>query len=129
MHAPFQVIGSVETNCNWFRDVNEYDKKLEFSCPSNQVITGIESTHNNYREDRRLVTTFPPTYTQVMNTLAHTYFYYYSWSVKCCGYTNVYTQNDNLSEEVNEYDQKIDFYARDGYAFSGLESYHSNHHE
>ncbi|GFR89025.1 hemagglutinin/amebocyte aggregation factor [Elysia marginata] len=31
---------------------NDYDELLEFQCPNEGIITGMESTHSNRREDR-----------------------------------------------------------------------------
>eukprot|EP01084_Bolivina_argentea_P003177 5933_1 len=39
-------------NCGWTDWVNGYDAPVNFECPDNGVIRGIESVHNNYYEDR-----------------------------------------------------------------------------
>ena len=50
--------GFVSRDCHWAYGaydgfLNDWDKNLTFTCPDNHIITGIESEHDNYKEDRR----------------------------------------------------------------------------
>merc|ERR1712033_5 len=41
-----------DQNCAWAGNVNGWDEMLTYNCPSGKVITGMDSVHNNGREDR-----------------------------------------------------------------------------
>jgi len=41
-----------DQSCSWTGNVNGWDEMLTYNCPSGKVITGMDSTHNNGREDR-----------------------------------------------------------------------------
>jgi len=40
-------------SCSWTGWVNDWDKNVNYSCPSNKALVGVISTHSNSREDRR----------------------------------------------------------------------------
>uniref|UniRef100_A0A0E9VN15 Uncharacterized protein n=1 Tax=Anguilla anguilla TaxID=7936 RepID=A0A0E9VN15_ANGAN len=41
------------SECFWSPYVNWFDEEFTFSCPSNYIISGMESYHKNKYEDRR----------------------------------------------------------------------------
>jgi len=43
----------IESTCEWFWDVNDWDAAFTFYCPVHSHMTGTYSHHNNHREDRR----------------------------------------------------------------------------
>merc|ERR1711951_128362 len=43
---------TADQNCAWTGNVNGWDEMLTYNCPSGKVITGMDSVHNNGREDR-----------------------------------------------------------------------------
>ena len=49
--------GFVTTECKWSNKkgayVNNWDGDLKYECPSDSLITGLESEHNDWFEDRR----------------------------------------------------------------------------
>ena len=44
-----------EPECLWSPYVNDLDQEFSFKCPQNYVLTGVNSYHSNYYEDRRWV--------------------------------------------------------------------------
>uniref|UniRef100_A0A8C7D425 Dermatopontin n=1 Tax=Oncorhynchus kisutch TaxID=8019 RepID=A0A8C7D425_ONCKI len=42
-----------EPECLWSPYVNDFDQEFSFKCPQNYVLTGVNSYHSNYYEDRR----------------------------------------------------------------------------
>ncbi|XP_063058490.1 hemagglutinin/amebocyte aggregation factor-like [Engraulis encrasicolus] len=86
---------------NW---VNDFDDPLDFQCPSNSVITGMESYHDNRHEDRR-------------------------WKFTCCNANYFCTGNCEWSGYVNDFDAIISWGVPSGHYLAGVSSYHENHHE
>ena len=43
---------SADQNCYWTPFINSFDEMLAFNCPGNRVMTGMQSRHDNKKEDR-----------------------------------------------------------------------------
>ena len=107
-----KIAKSPSIRCKWYNDINEWDSPLLFTCPSDYYIAGIKSRHNNGREDRR-------------------------WSIKCCRSEGYHTESCQLTKEINQFRQPIDYTAElsgcageEGQAFfAGLHSFHDNKQE
>jgi len=84
--------------------VNDWDGKLEWTAGPNQLVTGLYSVHDNWREDRRWK--FYSEYTPHVTTIACVW-----------------------SEYVNHWDGLLLFICPSGYAIVGFESVHNNRRE
>lgn len=87
--------------CSWTDYVNHFDKPAMYHCPADWVMTGVDSFHDNFFEDRR-------------------------WRFKCCNFPNYYTKSCQSSGYLNEFDQYINYYSPSGTLFTGAYSYHEN---
>ena len=95
-------------HCEWFNDVNEWQKPLVFTCPADYYISGIKSVHlNQYGyEDRQ-------------------------WSIKCCRSDEYHVESCELTDYINNFQETIDYVAdlsvcdedKDGAFFTGFYSY------
>ncbi|KAL2094675.1 hypothetical protein ACEWY4_009394 [Coilia grayii] len=92
------------TSCMTTNWVNDFDEVLNFQCPSNHVITGMYSFHDNRHEDRR-------------------------WKFTCCTASNFCTGNCQWSGYVNDFDKVISWGVPSGHYLAGAYSYHENKHE
>ncbi|XP_059156038.1 dermatopontin-like [Physella acuta] len=92
------------SGCEWSGYKNNYDELLEFQCPNDGVITGVESIHDNHFEDRK-------------------------WSFKCCNPIGYVTHACEFTPYVNQYDQMLTYRVPDGMVLRGVNSVHSNHNE
>lgn len=91
-------------DCHWTGYVNKFDGPMQFNCPSNQVLAGAISKHNNRKEDRR-------------------------WKFRCCSARGYYTKNCYLSGFINHWDKKMHYGVGGSRAFVGLYSFHNNRKE
>jgi len=84
---------------------NNWDHPLTFVCPDNQALERVYSYHDNRREDRR-------------------------WRFGCCVVSsNAYLKRGGWTNEVNNWDGRLDFRCKDDEVLVGLKSYHDNHRE
>ena len=83
---------------------NYWDSPMNFMCPVNQYIAGVESHHDNGREDRR-------------------------WKFTCCGIHHRITYSCRQTGYVNDWDAPMNFYANHGEVITGVFSYHDNGRE
>ena len=94
--------------CDWYDNMNDFDKVLDFQCPTNYFLNGLSSYHDNSYEDRR-------------------------WSLLCCTDTNLISGQPILTEYINDYDEIMDYPLYypddDGYYSKGLYSQHNNDRE
>ena len=84
--------------------VNSFDKPMHFNCDSNQYIAGVESYHDNGREDRR-------------------------WKFTCCSAFGHKTYSCYKTGYVNEFDEELNFQAEYNEVITGVYSYHDNGRE
>uniref|UniRef100_A0A8C9T4L3 Si:dkey-14d8.6 n=1 Tax=Scleropages formosus TaxID=113540 RepID=A0A8C9T4L3_SCLFO len=91
-------------DCHWTYYVNDFDQEFSFECPSNYVLSGMESYHENKHEDRR-------------------------WKFYCCRINNFCNSNCQWTPYVNNFDETFDFYIPTQNYLVGTGSYHNNHHE
>ena len=97
--------GMASNNCPWTDYVNSYDNDMNFECPSNRILAGAESIHDDNYEDRR-------------------------WMFKCCDVDAGYQQKSCSLMTMNEFDKEMSF--RTGgteLAIIGLKSKHNNDYE
>lgn len=92
------------SGCQWTGWQNYYDEPLLFQCPTNKVLTGVKSVHDNRREDRR-------------------------WAFQCCGAKGYYTRNCYLTDWINNWRSQIDRTVPSPQVFTGAYSYHENSKE
>ncbi|KPP58221.1 hypothetical protein Z043_123973, partial [Scleropages formosus] len=90
-------------DCHWTYYVNDFDQEFSFECPSNYVLSGMESYHENKHEDRR-------------------------WKFYCCRINNFCNSNCQWTPYVNNFDETFDFYVPTQNYLVGTGSYHNNHH-
>lgn len=100
--------GSVTLGCKWFGPVNKYDEDVNFVCPGGGIISGLQSVHDNHKEDRR-------------------------WKVRCCKASRKYAISAcKWTGWVNKYDEKLSFFKASKDAnlvITGMKSHHDNHAE
>ena len=76
----------------------QYQQHIAFNCPPNQVISGLESVHNNGREDR-------------------------IWKFRCCANFEHVTTNCELTGYINNLKKGLDYKAGQDKVIVGLHSY------
>ena len=98
------VSGGHVTGCFTTGYANEFDLPMNFMCPPNKYISGVESYHDNGREDRR-------------------------WKFTCCGIYGRITASCRQTGYVNDWDAPMNFQAGYGEVITGVFSYHDNGRE
>ncbi|KAM8974368.1 hemagglutinin/amebocyte aggregation factor-like isoform 1-T1 [Pelodytes ibericus] len=88
-------------NCAWSGYVNNLDQELDYTCPFGSVLGGMESYHDNSKEDRR-------------------------WKYLCCQGEVPVTRNCKWSGYVNEFDGYLRWDAPTNQYLVGARSYHDN---
>ncbi|XP_040201655.1 hemagglutinin/amebocyte aggregation factor-like [Rana temporaria] len=91
-------------SCSWTGYVNDFDQEFSFICPFGSVISGMQSYHDNKREDRR-------------------------WSFLCCQGENQVTRNCKWSDYANNFDAYLRWDAPFNTFLTGAHSYHDNSKE
>ncbi|XP_062521567.1 hemagglutinin/amebocyte aggregation factor-like [Corticium candelabrum] len=43
------------SDCHWTKEVNDYDRRLDYRTPADYVLAGVRSYHHNGKEDRRFL--------------------------------------------------------------------------
>jgi len=91
---------------SWSGWKNSWDGVLNLDCPANQVLYGVESYHDNGREDRR-------------------------WKFQCCRVSsNVSLQRKGITGYLNNWDGVLRWWCPQAdEAIVSLYSYHDNHRE
>uniref|UniRef100_A0A8C7NZS8 Uncharacterized protein n=1 Tax=Oncorhynchus mykiss TaxID=8022 RepID=A0A8C7NZS8_ONCMY len=69
------------TNCFTSSHVNDFDKPFNYQCPSHQVITGMNSYHENRHENRTWKFTFESVHENKHEDLRWKYQY---WAERSC---------------------------------------------
>lgn len=83
--------------CEWSGYQNNYDEALIFQCPNDDIITGIESVHDNSRQDRM-------------------------WSFQCCNPQDYVTHACLYTPFINTYDNVLSYRVPNDYVLRGVES-------
>jgi len=86
---------------NW---QNDFDQPLSFTCPSQQVLNGFNSYHDNHREDRR-------------------------WEFRCCVIFGAQLKNAAWTGYLNSWDNDLDYRCPSTKVMNGVYSYHDNNRE
>ncbi|XP_078473996.1 uncharacterized protein LOC144735469 [Lampetra planeri] len=81
--------------------VNNFDEKLDFTCPFNSIVSGIGSYHSNDAEDRR-------------------------WKFTCTMQANVCMGACQWTDYLNDFDAPMFWVTPDSRYLVGAHSYHSN---
>ena len=89
------------SKCFWTGYENQWDQPLLFQCPTDHVMSGVKSVHNNHREDRL-------------------------WRFKCCKAPCHQTKSCELSKFINSWRGLINYKAPANKVFVGAFSYHDN---
>merc|ERR1712098_225824 len=79
--------------CVWTGYVNGWDEMLTYSCPSGKVITGMDSIHNNGKEDRL-------------------------FKFRCCALRRTYRscpKNCYMTSWINGWDARMNYYVPSGW--------------
>ncbi|KAK9975740.1 hypothetical protein ABG768_020976 [Culter alburnus] len=92
------------TDCFLSHYVNNFDQDFTFECPLHYVITGMNSFHNNFFEDRR-------------------------WQFYCCKSKCEVSSNCQWTSYVNWFDETFHWNVPDNHVLVGAGSYHHNVHE
>lgn len=94
------------THCYWSSYVNDMDKIVNFRCSSGYIVTGTDSYHSDFYEDRR-------------------------FRYKCCRVREECSLNANChhTAELNSLDNRIDWWVPGGYELVGLWSEHYDYQE
>lgn len=96
--------GVTTSDCFWTRKLNDYDKKIHYTCRTNYAVSGFYSYHDNRREDRR-------------------------WSVKCCKVQGASVIDAGWSTYKNHFHTTLKFKCGYNQVVTGIYSVHSNHWE
>jgi len=90
-------------HCHWTGWLNGWDAELRYNCPNNGYIAGLNSYHDNHREDRR-------------------------WRVLCC-VAIPGLEDCKWTGYINGWDAHMNYNVPSGRVINGLYSHHSNHRE
>ncbi|CAL1547709.1 unnamed protein product [Lymnaea stagnalis] len=96
--------GAYLTECEWSGYQNNFEEILEFQCPNESVITGIESVNDNGYEDRR-------------------------WSFQCCVPEGLVTHGCVYTPYINTYDHMLSYRVPDDYVLRGVDSVTDNKYQ
>ncbi|KAH9504882.1 hypothetical protein Btru_060909 [Bulinus truncatus] len=91
-------------NCVKSDYVNDFDKPINFTCPGNTVLVGIESYHDNYYEDRR-------------------------FKFNCCEATVCQLSDLSNTGLLNDWDAKVTLLVPEGSAIKSVYSFHDDYYE
>ncbi|KAK3795191.1 hypothetical protein RRG08_056254 [Elysia crispata] len=96
--------GSLVGECFWTGYVNGWDAPMNFVCPVNHVISGLQSYHDNGKEDRR-------------------------FKFKCCHHAGYITYSCSLTGYINSWDGVLNYNVPSGHILAGVASIHDNYRE
>ena len=101
----YSVKNPPETTCQgWTNWANGFDNVLNFKCPPNYAIYGVQSYHVNYYEDRK-------------------------WKFRCCRFTGFKTSACRMTDWVNNWDGRLFFEVPKTKVIAGWYSVHDNYYE
>ena len=78
--------------------INKRRKNINFNCPANQVLSGVESVHYNSHEDR-------------------------TWKFRCCESMSYVTANCELTPFINNFHHNFDYTIPGGKIMVGIHSF------
>merc|ERR1711953_344276 len=93
--------GKVTSDCSWTGWINGYDEDMNHLCPDGGIVIGVQSKHNNHREDR-------------------------IWKLKCCKPTGSLS-SCSWSGEINRYDRDMDWTVDEEGSERVIVGFHSIH--
>ncbi|KAM3926645.1 hemagglutinin/amebocyte aggregation factor-like [Leptodactylus fuscus] len=91
-------------SCSWTAYVNDFDEEFTFTCPFGTVLSGMDSYHNNKKEDRK-------------------------WRFFCCQGETTVQRNCKWSGYVNDFDGYLRWDPPPNHYLVGAQSYHDNYKE
>ncbi|MEE6477739.1 hypothetical protein FKM82_011612 [Ascaphus truei] len=95
---------SKPSSCYWTGYINNFDEAFDFTCPFGSVLSGMDSYHDNKKEDRR-------------------------WKFYCCSGEVAIGHSCKWSGYVNSFDGYLRWDAPINYYLVGASSYHDNDKE
>ena len=93
-----QIIQKGNPTCTKSSYVNQFHEYISYMCGKNQYIGGVESYHDNSKEDRR-------------------------WKFTCCSAPSQATKDCRLTGFVNSPNVNMEYQANDGEVITGVFSY------
>ena len=78
--------------------INKRHQHINFNCPTNQILSGVESVHYNSGEDR-------------------------TWKFRCCESLRYVTANCELTSFINNFKQNFDYTIPRGKVMVGMHSF------
>ncbi|XP_055892566.1 hemagglutinin/amebocyte aggregation factor-like [Biomphalaria glabrata] len=96
--------GATLSKCEWSGYINDFDQPVDYNCPNDGIICGIESVHDNHHEDRK-------------------------WSYYCCFPEGFVTHACEDTPYENTYDHVLNYRVPDDFVLRGVQSVHDNRHE
>ena len=99
-----QIVPRAMSSCYWTGYRTNYDQPFLFHCPTNYVLSGVNSVHSNKKEDRR-------------------------WNFYCCRAAGYCTKRCYWTNYINNWDAYMNYRAPHPWVFTGAYSYHSNKKE
>jgi len=100
----FKLSGMECTDHKWTKEINEFDEYFNFKCDQGSILSGLSSTHNNWKDDR-------------------------VWDAECCKVGPVSNFNVSATRDtgyVNDYDEDFDFVCDADEFISGIYGDHNN---
>jgi len=88
----------------WTSYMNSFDGNLDFTCGTNQALSGISSYHKNKNEDRR-------------------------WKFQCCKVKPYDLHSEYTTSYINSWDGRLDFKCGLNQVLVGVKSHHNNGRE
>ena len=94
-----KVVQEGTPTCTQSSYINQFQEYISFMCGKNQYIGGVESYHENSKEDRR-------------------------WKYTCCSAASQVTRDCRLTGYVNNPNANMEYQANDGEVITGVFSYY-----
>ncbi|XP_078064272.1 hemagglutinin/amebocyte aggregation factor-like, partial [Mustelus asterias] len=88
-------------NCSWTDYVNSYDEGINFSCPSDSLISGVQNLQSPTQRNRK-------------------------WKFYCCGRWSVCFANCVWTEYVNKSNEYFSWLVPEDFYLLGVVRYHDN---
>jgi len=96
-----------QKSCKWTKWLNNWDRPVNFTCPDDGFLVGVNSIHHNHHEDRK-------------------------FKYQCCAMysgANKLIPSRCTQSDYTQYDSVINFTVPRGNAMTGVTSHHHNHYE
>jgi len=99
------LLSGVSTTCRWTPDyINNHGDSMFYSCGGASYVSGFESIHSNWYEDRR-------------------------WKVKCCSGSGTCLTECDFTGYINGWEEDMDYRVPNGHVIKTVKSEHSSWYE